>query len=85
MSFAFSKSSRCLVHFFVTAWDGPDPRAVDRDACTPLVDEVWMPTSITFSAMRYIRISSMTFYTALIFSDMHTRDMISQVSEQHSM
>jgi hypothetical protein len=82
MSFALTKSSRCLVCFFVAAWDGPDPRAVDGDACTPLVDEAWMPSKITFSAMRSIRISSTDFSTVLISSEIHTRDLISQVDEQ---
>jgi hypothetical protein len=85
ISFAFTKSSRCLVLFSVAARDGPDPRAVDGEACTPHVDEAWMPADITFSAMRSIRISSMDFSAALISSDMHTRDLISQVGEQYSL
>jgi hypothetical protein len=77
ISFAFAKSSRCFVRFSVVAQDGPDPRAVDEDACTPLVDEAWMLVDITFSSMRSIRISSMDFFVVLISSDMHTRHLIS--------
>jgi hypothetical protein len=57
----------------------------DKDSCTPLVDEAWMPTDITFSAMRSIKISSTDFSTVLISSNMHTLDMISKVGEQYSM
>jgi hypothetical protein len=39
INFVFSKSSRCLVLFSVVGRDGPDPRAFDGEACTPLVDE----------------------------------------------
>jgi hypothetical protein len=76
MSFTFTKSSRCLVHFSVAARDGPDPRAVDGDACTPLVDEAWTPVDMTFSAMRSMRISSMDFSTVLKSPDMHARDQV---------
>jgi hypothetical protein len=85
MRFTFTKSSRCFIHFSVTSRDGLDPRAIDGDSCTPLVDEAWMPVDITFWAMRSIRISSIAFSTVLISSNMHTQDMISQVGEQHSM
>jgi hypothetical protein len=82
MSFTFSKSSRCLLHFSVAVREGPDRRAVDGDACTPLVDEACTPADMTFSAMRSMRISSMDFSTALRSPDIHARDQISQVGEQ---
>jgi hypothetical protein len=82
MSFTFSKSSRCLVHFSIIAQDGPDPRVVDGDDCTPLVNEAWTPVDITFSVMRYMRISSMNFSTSLKSLDMHARYKVSLVGDQ---
>jgi hypothetical protein len=77
MSFTFVKSSRCLVCFSIAAQDGPDPRAVDVDACTPLVDEAWTPIDMTFSVMRSMRISSMDFSTSLKSPDMHAQNQVS--------
>jgi hypothetical protein len=85
ISFAFAKSSQCLVLFSVAYRDGLDPRVVDEDAYTPLFDEAWMPTDITFSTMRSIRISLTSFFATLISFEMHTRDLISQVNEQYLM
>jgi hypothetical protein len=64
------------------AQDGLDLRAVDEDASNPRVDEACVPADITFSAMRYIRISSKKFSTILKLSDIHARDPISLVGEQ---
>jgi hypothetical protein len=55
---------------------------VNEDASNPCVDEACMLMDITFSDMRYIRISSMEFYTTLMFSDMHARCQIAQVGEK---
>jgi hypothetical protein len=74
MIFSFTKSSRCLVHFSITAWDGQYPREVDEDDCTPLIDEVWTPMDMTFLAMRSMRISSIDFFAALKSPDIHARD-----------
>jgi hypothetical protein len=82
MSFAFTKSSRCLVHFSFVVQEGPDRRAVDRDAFTLVVDEACAPTDMTFSSMRSMRMPSMNFSTVLNSPDIHARDMISQVIEQ---
>jgi hypothetical protein len=75
-------SSQCLVHFSIAAQDGPDPRAVDEDDCTPLFDEAWNPMDMTFSSMRSMRISSTYLSTALKSPDMHARDQVSQVDDQ---
>jgi hypothetical protein len=82
MSFSFSKSSRFLVLFSVVAQDGPYPRAVDEDACTPLIDEAWTPVDMTFSVMRSMRISLTDFSTSLKSLDMHAQNQVSQVSDQ---
>jgi hypothetical protein len=71
-----------LAHFSVAVREGPDRRAVDGEACNPLVDEACAPADMTFSAIRSIRISSMDFSTALRSPDMHARNQIFRVGEQ---
>jgi hypothetical protein len=82
MSFTFTKSSRFLVRFSVASWDGPNPRAVDEDAYTPLIDEAWNLVDMTFSTMRYMRISLIDLSTSLKSPDMHAQDHVSQVGDQ---
>ena len=76
ISFAFSRSSLCLVLFSVMTRDGPDPRAVDGEAYTPLVDDACTPTYITLSyiTLAFIRLMSTSFTdssTALSYVDIH--------------
>jgi len=71
-----------LVHFSVTTQDGLDPRVVNGDACTPLVDEAWTIVYMTFLAMRSMRISLKNFSTSLKSLDMHAQSQVSQVSDQ---
>jgi hypothetical protein len=70
----FARSSLCLVLFSTDGQDGPDPRAVDGEACIPLVDDACTPIDIdmTLSVMRSIRTSSKTLSVALN-SVRHTR------------
>jgi hypothetical protein len=82
MSFEFTNSTRCLVHLSIAVREGPYRCEVDGDACSPLVDEDCAPMDMTFSAMRFFRISSMDFSTALKSPDINTQDMISWVGEQ---
>jgi hypothetical protein len=82
MSFAFAKSSRCLLYFSIAVRDGPDQLLVDGDACTPLVDKACTPVDRTFSSMRSIRISSMDLSTTLRSPNIHARDQISRVGGQ---
>jgi hypothetical protein len=49
-NFALDMSSLCLVFLSVLARDVP-ARAVDEEACTPLVDEAWTPVEILLSDM----------------------------------
>jgi hypothetical protein len=72
MSFKFTKSSRCLVHFSIVVREGPDQCVVNGDAYTPLVDKDCAPADMTFSSMRSMRISSKDFSTALNSPDIHT-------------
>jgi hypothetical protein len=74
MSFTFSKSSQCLLHFFVAIRDGPNRCAVNWEACNPLVDEAFSLADMTFSTMNSIKISSMYFSTALRSLEIHTHD-----------
>jgi hypothetical protein len=71
MSFVFTKSSRCLLHFSVAVRDGPDRRVVDGEACNPLIDEACATADMTFSAKRSIKISSKDFSIALRSPDVH--------------
>jgi hypothetical protein len=76
ISFAFARSSLCFVLFSVTTQDGLDPRAIDEEACTPLVDEPCTPTDITLSymtlsVMRSMSTSFTDSSTALSSSDIH--------------
>jgi hypothetical protein len=82
MSFPFSKLSRCLLHFSFVVLEGPYRRAVDGDACNPLVDEAYAPADMNFSTIRSIRIYSTNFSTALHSLDMHAREQIFRVGEQ---
>jgi hypothetical protein len=78
----FAKSSRCLLLFSVTFLEGLDRRAVDGDACIPLIYEACTPVDKAFSSMRSMRIYSTDFSTTLRFPDIHARDQISRISEQ---
>jgi hypothetical protein len=82
MSFTFTRSSRCLLIFFVAVQDGPDRHAVDRDSCNPLVNEANAPANMTFLAIRSIRISWTDFSTMLRSSNMHALGQISRIGER---
>jgi hypothetical protein len=82
MSFSFTKSLRCLLHFSVTVWDGPDQCALDGEACNPLIDEACAPLDMNFSSMRSIKISSTNFSTALRSLDIHAHDQIYHICGQ---
>jgi hypothetical protein len=71
--FTFAKESLCLVLFSDPTQDGQDPRAVDREACTPLINEACTPKDITFSFMTSMSISLMEYSTALsyLYIDTH--------------
>jgi hypothetical protein len=57
-------------------------RPVDGDACNPAVDDACIPTDMTFSAMRSIKISSTDFSSALCSPDIHTCNQGDRVGEQ---
>jgi hypothetical protein len=80
----FAKSSRCLLYFSIVVQDGPYRRAVDGEACNPLVDEACAPADMTFSAIRSIKISSTDFSTVLRSLDIHARDQMSRIGGQSS-
>jgi hypothetical protein len=50
----------CLVLFYVDGRDGLSPRAVNGEACTPLVEDSCTPTDITLSYMTLLVMSSMS-------------------------
>jgi hypothetical protein len=54
----FTRSSLCLVHFSSDGRDGSAPRAVDKDACTILVDEECTPTYNPLSDVTLLVIKS---------------------------
>jgi hypothetical protein len=82
MSFASSKSLRCLLSFSVAIQDGPDQRAVDGEACNPLIDEACAPSDMTFYAMRSIKIYLTYFSTTLRLLDMQTLDQMFRIGGQ---
>jgi hypothetical protein len=75
INFVFARSSLFLVLFSTDGQDGPDLRVVDREACSPLVDDACTPIDIdmTLSVMRSIKTSSKTHSSALNSSDIHDR------------
>jgi hypothetical protein len=84
ISFTFSRSSLFLVLFFVVGQDGLDSRAVDGEACNPLVENACMPSDITLSdiTLSFMRSMSTSFtnsLTMLSSSKIHARGFLSQV------
>jgi hypothetical protein len=81
ISFAFARSSLCLVLFFVGGQDGPAPRAVDGEACIVLVDEACTPVDIDMNllVMSSMRTSLTTLSTTLNSLNIHARSWKSRV------
>jgi hypothetical protein len=75
INFTFARSSLFLVFFSTDGQDGPDLRAVDREACSPLVDDSCTPVDINMnlSVMRLIRTYSTILFVVLNSSDINTR------------
>jgi hypothetical protein len=65
----------CLVHFSANGRDDPVMRAVDGEACSPLVDDACIPADIdiALSVMRSMRTSSTIFFVALNSFDIHAQ------------
>ena len=80
---AFAMSSVFLVYFSSIGQDGM-VRAMEGEACTPLVDEAWTPIDNTHSdftllVIKSIKTSSTNFSAALSSSNIQARVNLSQV------
>jgi hypothetical protein len=73
----------CLVLFSSDGQDSLAPRALDEEACSPLIDDACTPVDMDMilSVMRSIRTSSKTFSAMLKSFDIHTRGWKSSGSE----
>jgi hypothetical protein len=74
---AFAISSMCFVPFSSVGQDGM-AQAVDREACSPLIEDSCTPvdtplSEMTLSIIKSIKTSSMDFSAALNASDIRTR------------
>jgi hypothetical protein len=74
--FALAILSWCLLRFLEVR---PEHRSVDGDSCNPPVNDAWIPTDMTLSAMGSIIISSTDFSSALCSPDIHTCNQINWV------
>jgi hypothetical protein len=77
-NFALAMSSLRLVILSASARDVPS-QAVDREACTPLIDEAWTPVDILLSDMTLSVIKSRRTYvmdssSVVSSSDIRTRE-----------
>jgi len=80
---AFAMSSVFLVYFSSIGHDGM-VRAMEGEACTPLVDEAWTPidnphSELTLLVIKSIKTSSTNFSAALSSSNIQARVNLSQV------